>query len=93
MRLAMPLECVIASLGLISGAPVIVRSCSDDHQDGGAVPSSTAAADGGVVKGRVLGGRSWECNLQWYNDNADNSPSLKALAEARHRATREYWRY
>jgi len=30
---------------------------------------------------------------QWYDDNADNSPWLKALAEVRHRATREGWRY
>ena len=31
--------------------------------------------------------------LQWYDDNADNPPWLKALAEVRHRATREGWRY
>ena len=27
--------------------------------------------------------------LQWYDENADNSPWIKALAELRQRATRE----
>ena len=27
--------------------------------------------------------------LQWYDEKADNSPWIKALAELRHRATRE----
>jgi hypothetical protein len=31
--------------------------------------------------------------LRWYDENADNTPWLKALAEVRHRATREGWRY
>jgi hypothetical protein len=31
--------------------------------------------------------------LKWYDENADNPPWLKALAEVRHRATREGWRY
>ncbi|KJC60066.1 hypothetical protein UP10_15460 [Bradyrhizobium sp. LTSPM299] len=30
---------------------------------------------------------------QWYDDNADNPPWIKALAEVRHRATREGWCY
>jgi hypothetical protein len=32
-------------------------------------------------------------SLKWYDENADNPPWLKALAEVRHRATREGWRY
>jgi len=31
--------------------------------------------------------------LTWYDDKADNSPWIKALAEVRHRATREGWCY
>jgi hypothetical protein len=31
--------------------------------------------------------------LKWYDHNADNPPWIKALAEARRRATREGWRY
>ena len=31
--------------------------------------------------------------LKWYDEHADNPPWLKALAEVRHRATREGWRY
>jgi hypothetical protein len=31
--------------------------------------------------------------MQWYDDNADNPPWLKALAEVRRRATREGWCY
>jgi hypothetical protein len=31
--------------------------------------------------------------LKWSDDNADNPPWIKALAEARHRATREGWCY
>lgn len=32
--------------------------------------------------------------LKWYDDNAkDNPPWIKALAEVRHRATREGWCY
>jgi hypothetical protein len=32
--------------------------------------------------------------LKWYDEKAaDNSPWLKALAEVRHRATREGWCY
>jgi hypothetical protein len=31
--------------------------------------------------------------LKWYDHNADNSPWIKALAEVRHRATREGWCY
>ena len=31
--------------------------------------------------------------LIWYDDNADNPPWIKALAEVRHLATREGWRY
>ena len=29
--------------------------------------------------------------LKWYDENADNSPWIRALAEVRHRATREGW--
>ena len=31
--------------------------------------------------------------MQWYDDNADNPPWLKGLAEVRRRATREGWCY
>jgi hypothetical protein len=31
--------------------------------------------------------------LKWYDENADNPPWVKALAEVRHRATREGWCY
>jgi hypothetical protein len=31
--------------------------------------------------------------VQWYDHNADNPPWIKALAEVRHLATREGWRY
>jgi len=31
--------------------------------------------------------------LQWYDDNADNPPWIKALAEVRRLAPRESWRY
>lgn len=31
--------------------------------------------------------------LKWSDENADNSPWIKALAEVRHRATREGWCY
>jgi hypothetical protein len=31
--------------------------------------------------------------LKWYDHNADNPPWIKALAEARRRATREGWCY
>ena len=31
--------------------------------------------------------------LQWYDDNADNPPWIKALAEVRRLAPREGWRY
>jgi hypothetical protein len=31
--------------------------------------------------------------LQWYDEKADNSPWIMALAEVRHRATRECWCY
>jgi hypothetical protein len=31
--------------------------------------------------------------LKWYDENADNPPWIKALAEVRHRATREGWCY
>ncbi|WP_309176864.1 hypothetical protein [Bradyrhizobium sp. Ash2021] len=31
--------------------------------------------------------------LKWYDDKADNPPWIKALAEVRHRATREGYRY
>jgi hypothetical protein len=31
--------------------------------------------------------------LKWYDHNADNPPWIKALAEVRHRATREGWCY
>ena len=31
--------------------------------------------------------------LKWYDEKADNSPWIKALAEVRHRATREGWCY
>jgi hypothetical protein len=31
--------------------------------------------------------------LQWYDKNADNPPWIKALAELRHRATREGYCY
>jgi len=31
--------------------------------------------------------------LKWYDDNADNPPWIKALAEVRRLATRERWRY
>jgi hypothetical protein len=31
--------------------------------------------------------------LKWYDDNADNPPWIKALAEVRRLATREGWRY
>jgi len=34
-----------------------------------------------------------QSQLRWYDDNADNPPWLKALAEVRRRATREGWRY
>jgi hypothetical protein len=30
---------------------------------------------------------------KWYDENADNPPWVKALAEVRHRATREGWCY
>jgi hypothetical protein len=30
---------------------------------------------------------------QWYDENEDHSPWIKALAEVRHRATREGWCY
>jgi hypothetical protein len=30
---------------------------------------------------------------RWYDHNADNPPWIKALAEVRHLATREGWRY
>jgi hypothetical protein len=30
---------------------------------------------------------------KWYDEKADNSPWIKALAEVRHRATREAWCY
>ena len=29
--------------------------------------------------------------LKWYDENADNPPLVKTLAEVRHRATREGW--
>jgi hypothetical protein len=31
--------------------------------------------------------------LKWYDHNADNPPWIKALAEVRHLAAREGWRY
>jgi hypothetical protein len=31
--------------------------------------------------------------LQWYDDNADNPPRIKALAEVRRLAPREGWCY
>ena len=31
--------------------------------------------------------------LKWYDENAENRPWVKALAEVRHRATREGWCY
>ena len=31
--------------------------------------------------------------LKWYDEKADDSPWIKALAEVRHRATRESWCY
>ena len=31
--------------------------------------------------------------LKWYDQNADNPPWIKALAEVRQLATREGWRY
>ena len=31
--------------------------------------------------------------LKWYDENADNPSWVKALAEVRHRATREGWCY
>ncbi len=31
--------------------------------------------------------------LNWYDQNADNPPWIEALAEVRHRATREGWCY
>ena len=31
--------------------------------------------------------------IKWYDDNADNPPWIKALAEVRRLATREGWRY
>ena len=31
--------------------------------------------------------------LQWYDGKADNPPWISALAEVRHRATREGWCY
>ena len=31
--------------------------------------------------------------LKWYDDNADNPPWIKALAEVRRLAPREGWRY
>ena len=31
--------------------------------------------------------------LEWYDDNADNPPWTKALAEVRHLAPREGWCY
>ena len=31
--------------------------------------------------------------LKWYDENDDNPPWVKALAEVRHRATREGWCY
>jgi hypothetical protein len=31
--------------------------------------------------------------LEWYDDNADNPPWIKALAEVRRLAPREGWRY
>ena len=31
--------------------------------------------------------------FKWYDENAENPPWIKALAEVRHRATREGWRY
>ena len=31
--------------------------------------------------------------LEWYNDNADNPPWIKALAEVRRLAPREGWCY
>jgi hypothetical protein len=31
--------------------------------------------------------------LQWCDEKADNSPWIKALAEVRHRTTREGWCY
>jgi hypothetical protein len=31
--------------------------------------------------------------LKWYDDNADNPPWIKALAEVRRLAPRERWRY
>jgi hypothetical protein len=32
-------------------------------------------------------------SLKWYDENANNPPWVKALAEVRHRATREGWCY
>ena len=31
--------------------------------------------------------------MNWYDEKADNPPWIKALAEVRHRATREGYRY
>ena len=31
--------------------------------------------------------------LKWYDDNADDPPWIKAVAEVRRSATREGWRY
>jgi hypothetical protein len=31
--------------------------------------------------------------LKWYDENAENPPWVRALAEVRHRATREGWCY
>jgi hypothetical protein len=31
--------------------------------------------------------------LKWYEENANNPPWIKVLAEVRHRATREGWCY
>jgi hypothetical protein len=31
--------------------------------------------------------------IKWYDDEADNPPWIKALAEVRRLATREGWRY
>ena len=42
----------------------------------------------GPTKKRVLGGRSCD-QLQRYDESADNSPWINALAELRQRATRE----
>jgi hypothetical protein len=60
------------------------------------VTSGTGSKGAGRSNERA---RAWRSELviaqplQWYDENADNSPWIKALAEVRQRATREGWCY